>query len=291
MIDFPIVDTHVHLWDPKRLRYPWLDDLPALNRPFLLEDYREHCGVVQVERMVFLQCDCIASQFLDEVEWVTAVADGEPRIQGIVPFAPLEEGEEVRGALETLSQNPLVKGVRRLIQSEDVAFCVQPDFVRGVQLLAAYDLSFDICIKHPQLANTIRMVRQCPEVQFVLDHIGKPNIKNGLMEPWARELKELAGFPNVWCKMSGVMTEGDLDGWTREDLKPYIDQVISCFGFDRMMFGGDWPVATLAGRYPEWVEALSWALEGCTEEEKKKLFHDNAIDFYRLETREGKSKK
>jgi L-fuconolactonase len=151
-----------------------------------------------------------------------------------------------------------------------------------VQLLATYGLSFDICISHSQLANTIKLVAQCPNVQFILDHIGKPDIKNHLLDPWRAEMKTLASFPNVWCKVSGLVTEADHQQWTRDDLKPYIDHVISCFGFDRVIYGGDWPVAYQATDYPRWVETLAWAVSGCSDSELRRLFHDNAVTFYRL---------
>jgi L-fuconolactonase len=283
MITFPIVDTHLHLWDPKYLRYPWLDGNELLNQAYLLENYRKACGPVQVERMVFLQCECLPAQFMDEADWVTKLAKSDPRIRGIVPWAPLEKGEAACDDLEKLAANPLIKGIRRIIQFEpDMEFCLRPDFVKGVQALPRYGLSFDICINYTQMANTIKLVRQCPEVQFILDHIGKPDIKNHVLEPWKREIKSLAGFPNVWCKMSGLVTEADHKTWTKEDLKPYIDHVLECFGFGRVMFGGDWPVATQATEYPRWVETLEWAVKGCTEAELRQLFHDNAGSFYRL---------
>ena len=278
-----MVDTHLHVWDPKYLRYPWLDSNELLNKPYLPADYRVACGPVQVEQMVFLQCECDLSHFMDEANWVTHLAQSEPRITGIVPWAPLEKGDAVQADLEKLAANPLIKGIRRIIQFEpDLEFCLRPDFVKGVQALPEYGLSFDINISHGQMANTIKMVRQCPDVQFILDHIGKPDIKSQLMEPWKQELKVLAGFPNVWCKMSGLATEADFKAWKNEDLKPYIDHVLECFGFERVMYGGDWPVASMATTYPRWVETLAWAVSGCTETELKRLFHDSAIAFYRL---------
>ncbi len=281
MLDFPIVDTHLHVWDTGRLRYTWLDDIPKLNRPYLLDDYNEACGPVQVGKMVFLQCEC--SQYAEEADWVTALAQRDPRIEGIVPWAPLEKGAAVRAELESLAANPLVKGIRRIIQSEsDPKFCLRGDFIRGVRLLAEFGLHFEVCISHDQMAAAIRMVRQCPEVRFVLDHIGNPDIRNHVLEPWASELRELAGLPNVWCKVSGLVCQADHDRWTREDLKPYVDRVVDCFGFDRLMYGGDWPVASLATDYPRWVETLEWAVGGCSGEELRKLFRDNAVDFYRL---------
>ncbi len=284
MLDFPLVDTHLHVWDPQRLRYPWLDDIPLLNKSYLLEDYDRACGPVDVEKMVFLQAEVDFSQFQQEADWVNSLADQDSRLQGIVPWAPLELGDAARPALEKLAANPRVKSIRRIIQFEpDIEFCLRPDFLRGVQLLPEYGLNFDICIHHPQMANTIKMVTQCPDVQFILDHIGKPDIKNGLMDPWRAEIKTLSQFPNVWCKISGLVTEADHDNWTPEQLKPYIDHVIECFGFDRVMYGGDWPVAYQATEYPRWVETLEWAVEGSTVEELKKLFRDNACAFYRLD--------
>ncbi len=283
MLNFPIVDTHLHLWDTKRLRYPWLDNNPLLNKPYLLEDYRRACGPVQVEKMVFLQCECDVSQFMDEADWVTSLAAQDPRIEGIVPWAPLEKGDAARADLERLAENRLMKGIRRIIQFEpDMEFCLRPDFVKGVQALPDYHFSFDICISHIHMANTIKMVRQCPNVQFILDHIGKPDIKNQVFEPWRHEIKALAAFPNAWCKVSGLVTEADHQSWTKEALKPYIDHVIECFGFDRVMYGGDWPVAYQATDYPRWVETLAWAVSGCSNTELEKLFRANAITFYRL---------
>jgi L-fuconolactonase len=283
MPNFPIVDTHLHLWNPRYLRYPWLDDIPLLNKPYLLDDYNKATGPVQVEKMVFLQCECEPAQFMQEAAWVTEQAKIDPRIQGIVPWAPLEDGDAARPALETLAQNPLIKGVRRIIQFEpDPEFCLRPDFVRGVQALSDYGFSFDICIHEGQMANTVKMVALCPDVHFILDHIGKPQIKNHLMEPWRTEIRKLAAFPNVWCKISGLVTEADHQKWTPADLRPYIDHVIESFGFERVIYGGDWPVAFQATEYPRWVSTLEDAVAGASEREVRALFHDNAIAFYRL---------
>lgn len=284
MEKFPIVDTHVHLWHPDQLRYPWLAEVPALNRPYLLKDYTAASADLDIRSMVFVQCDTHPDDGLKETAWVTSLATTvEPRIQGIVAWAPLEEGENVAPFIEKLAENPLVKGIRRLIQSEDVDFCIQPDFVKGVQTLSRFGLSFDICIFHPQLANAIRLVQQCPQVQFILDHIGKPDIKNQLFDPWKSEIQTLAEFPNVHCKISGLVTEADTERWTSADLRPYIAHVIDCFGFDRVIYGSDWPVSTQASDYTRWVETLAEAVAGCSTEERDNLFRKNAIRFYRLD--------
>ncbi len=282
MEKIPIVDTHVHLWHPKQLRYPWLKQVPTLNKPYLLKDYSAAHENLEIESIVFVQCDVHPDDGLKETAWVTSLAAVEPRIRGIVAWAPLEEGKQVAPFVEKLAEDTLVKGIRRLIQGESVDFCIQPNFINGVKTLARYGLSFDICIFHPQLANAIRLVEQCPNVQFILDHIGKPDIKNQLFEPWKQEIKTLADFPNVYCKISGLVTEADHENWTAADLQPYIEHVVECFGFDRVIYGSDWPVSTLASDYPRWVQTLQEAVAGCTPEELKKLFHDNAIKFYRF---------
>jgi len=285
MLDFPIVDTHVHLWDTERLHYPWLEGIPALNRPFLLSDYRKACGSVEIETMVFVQCEAEFNQGMDEVGLALAMAEGEPRLEGIVAWAPMEMGAQCREYLARLvAKSPLIKGVRRLIQSEPAPeFCLRESFLECLQCLPDYGLSFDICISHEQLASTITMVRRCPDTSFVLDHIAKPDIKSGMLDPWRQELSELARLPNVVCKISGLVTEANTENWTRDDLKPYIDHVIECFGFDRVMYGGDWPVSTQATDYARWVKTLAWAVAGSSEAEKRKLFRDNAVRVYRLE--------
>lgn len=283
MPSFPLVDTHLHLWDPGRLHYPWLASVPAINRRHGIDDFRHACGAVRVAKMIFVQCECDPGQSLDEAKWVSDLAREEPRIRGIVAQAALENGDAIEPALARLAAIPLVKGIRRLLQSEsDDAFCLRPDFVRGVQLLSRHGLSFDLCVFHRQLANTIQLVRQCPGVRFVLDHIGKPDIKSGRLDPWRAELRALAALPNVWCKLSGLVTEADVARWTPSDLRPYIDHVLDCFSADRVMFGGDWPVSTQACDYPRWVATLDDALQGCSADELRRIYVRNAEQFYRV---------
>lgn len=280
---FPIVDTHLHIWDLGRIRYPWLASVPKLNKNHLIADYKRACGPVQVAKMVFVQCECDPAQAQQEAAWVSEVAQTDPRLAGIVAWAPLEKGNGAEPDLMRLADNPRVKGIRRIIQFEkDIAFCLQPEFVRGVQSLHAYGLSFDLCINHLQLPNTIRLVQQCPDVRFVLDHIGKPNIKAGLLDPWRADLRELAKLENVWCKLSGLATEADHAKWMPADLKPYIDHVMECFGAGRVMFGGDWPVSTQAVDYPRWVTTVDEALRGCSAEDLRAIYVANAEEFYRV---------
>jgi L-fuconolactonase len=284
MPSFPIIDTHVHLWDPEHFRMSWLDKNELLNKRYSVPEYREHTAGVDVEAIVYVEVGLESPCAILEPRWVVERAKEDPRIQGIVAQAPLEFGEQVRAYLEALVQiDPRIKGVRRIVQGEsDPKFCLSPRFVKGTQLLAEYGLSCDICINHKQLAATIDLVRQCPKTQFILDHIGKPNIKEHVLDPWREQIKQLAALPNVMCKVSGVATEADRDAWSIEDLRPYVMHVLESFGEDRVAFGGDWPVALLATKYDRWVKTLDALTENWKPEAKKKLFVENARKFYRL---------
>lgn len=284
MPDFPIVDTHVHLTDQNRISYSWMSDVPELDGSYSLDSYDDARGSVDVEAIVFLEVNPDDDACLSEVEWITELAAADPRLQGIVAKALVQQGAAVRPELETLASNPLVKGIRRVFGHESEDFCVQPSFLEGLRLLPQHGLTFDICTWYPHLASVLKMVEACGEVQFVLDHIGKPGIKDQLFEPWKAEIRKLADFPNVCCKISGVATEANHKNWTRDDVRPYLDHVFDCFGFDRVMFGSDWFVAELASSIPRWVETLDWAVAGCSEAELRQLYVENARTFYRLGT-------
>jgi predicted TIM-barrel fold metal-dependent hydrolase len=280
----PIVDSHVHLWDPTRFRMPWLDGNERIGKPFGLPEFREHSAGIEVEGIVYLQVEVTPPYALLEAQWVAdQPADGPP-ILGIVPWAPLEDGDRARSFLDALvAIDPRIKGIRRLYQGEpDLDFCIRPDFIRGVQILPEYGLSFDLGVFNQHLTNTITLVRACPDVSFVLDHIGKPDIKDGMRQPWQDEIRTLASFPNVACKVSGMVTEADPDAWTTADLRPYVEHVLEAFGEDRVMFGGDWPVVLMASPYRRWVESLDEITTGLSDAAKRKLWNENAKRFYRL---------
>jgi L-fuconolactonase len=241
---------------------------------------------VKVEAFVFVEVDVDPSHRPAEAQWIADLAAADPNIAGMVAAVPLERGRAIEPELDQLTRHRILRGVRRLIQDQpDPEFCIRPAFIDGLKLLARHDLAFDICIRHHQMPSVIEMVRRCPEVRFVLDHIGKPGIAAGDLEPWRRHLRELAAMPNVHCKISGVATEADHQRWTRDQLKPYIAHAIESFGFDRVMFGGDWHVCELAVTYPEWVGIVDWVVAGSSKEEKRQLFADTARRFYRLDAR------
>ena len=280
----PIVDSHVHLWDPVHFRMPWLDANGELNRPFGLGDYLEHTAGIEVAAMVYLEVDIERSYALLEAQWAVARAAEDPRLQGIVPFAPLEYGERARSFLAALSAlGPLVKGVRRLLQGEpDPDFALRPDFVRGVQILPEYGLSFDLCVRHQQLTASIELVRRCPDTNFILDHLGKPDIAHGGLDPWRAQIAELASLPNVMAKLSGMVTEADSQRWAVDDLRPFAAHLLEAFGEDRVAFGGDWPVVLQASTYRRWVETVDALIGHLSHEAQAGIWAENARRFYRL---------
>ncbi len=283
MIDFPIIDSHIHLLDQKRFGYAWAEGEPKLKRDWTVNDLANSAKPYEIEGLVFVEVDVDMPQYLDEAEWVEGLAALDRRVMGAVVCLPLERGGKIEPDMARVAKLKTVRGVRRLIQNQaDPEFVLKPDFLAAIRLLPKYNLSFDVCILHPQMPNTLAMMRQCPETSFVLDHIGKPGIKAGLLDPWRAHLREMAGLPNVVCKLSGLTTESDHDAWTRDQLKPYIDYVIECFGPDRILYGGDWPVSELAGSYLQWLATLDLATAGFSPADKRKLFHDNAIKAYRL---------
>ena len=280
MPNFPIIDSHLHLWDPRQLTYPWLT--PPLDQAFLPRDFQGATAPVQVEAMVFVECGAAPDQALKEARWVQEQAKAEPRIAAMVCHAPLEQGDRVRAHLEQLAAMKKARGARRIYQDEaEAGFCLQPDFIAGVQALPDYGLSFDMCIRHKQLQASIALADACPNTMIVLDHIAKPNIAAGLMQPWADQILQLAKRENVLCKLSGVATEAGAN-WTADTLRPYLEVALQAFGPKRLMFGGDWPVSTLAISYPTWVQILDQLLSDLSQDEQRQIYRNTAHQFYRL---------
>lgn len=284
MPDFPLIDTHVHLYDPSAISYPWMAGEPMLGTLHGSEEYTRAITPVAVDRLVFVEVDAALGQHLQEAQWVSDLALSDARIAGIVASMPLELGVACEADIAAFAAMPLARGVRRLIQGhlDEPGWCLRPDFVEGVRLVARHGLHFEICIYHPQMRDAIELVEWCPEVSFVLDHIGKPGVAAGLTEPWRDELCELARAPNVTCKLSGVVTEADHRSWKYDQVAPYIGHTLECFGFERTMFGGDWPVLSLAATYPEWVATVDRATADASTADLRKLYVDNAVRQYRL---------
>lgn len=281
-----IIDTHVHLWNPTRFRMSWLDGNTLLNRPYMIETYQEQTRELPLEGMICIECGVERSYAFLEAQWAVAQAQKDSRLQGIVAAAPVEFGLLTRAYLESLvALDPRIKGIRRNLQDEeDPQFCLSSDFIQGVQLLSVFSLSFDICIRHWQLPGVIELVRRCPDTQFILDHLGKPNVQEHLLDPWRDQLRKLASLPNIFCKISGLVTEADHTTWKPEDIAPYITLVFEVFGEDRVVFGSDWPVVLEASSYSHWIETLQTFTASLSQSAQQKFWSGNARRFYRLET-------
>jgi L-fuconolactonase len=281
MLEFGIVDAHVHLIDRSRFKYDWTEGLAPLEGDFALDDLIRQAKPYRIEGVVFVEVD--ADKPREEAEWVDGIAVADPRLKGAVVSLDLERGAAAEEDVARLAALESTRGVRRLLQGEaDPDFALRPDFLAGLKLLPKYGLSFDVCVRAPQLPMALEMARRCEDVSFILDHIGKPDIKAGPAAPWKDAISELARLPNVAVKLSGLTTEADPLEWTPAQLKPFIDWTCERFGIERILYASDWPVCRFAGDYLQWLVTLEQAVDDFTEGEKRNLFADNARRVYRL---------
>ena len=277
-----IVDTHQHLWDLDLFRYSWLDAFPALNRSFRMADYLEASRGLGVVKTVHLEADVDEPYMLAETEHLLKLADQPDNpLEGIVACGRPEKAD-FRTYLDKLAGHRKLKGIRRVLHTQPDELGQSSIFIENIAGLADYGLSFDICVLDRQLPIAIALIRRCPDVTFILDHCGVPRVKEKVLHPWREDIAELAAFPNVTCKISGLVAYADPARWTPDDLRPFVEHVLSCFGWDRVMFGSDWPVCTVSATYRRWVEALQSMTRAAEESAQRKLFHDNAVRVYRL---------
>jgi len=274
------IDAHMHFWDRSRMPYTWLHEVPSIWHRHTPENLHEEARGDLPEKIVFVEC---GAPWLDEVKYVEALAQTEPRIKAIVANIRVNEGPATSAAIAELKKHPMVRGVRHLFEHEkDLEYCARPAFLAGVRELPAAGLTFDICCKHYYLPAVIEMVRQCPETRFILDHAGKPGIKAGLLDPWREHFRALAKFPNIVCKLSGLFTEADHQHWSPDQLRPYVMHLLETFGPSRLLFGGDWPVAKLACGYLRWLEIARGFAADLPAAEQSAIFFDNAERIYRI---------
>jgi L-fuconolactonase len=279
-MSFTYIDSHVHFWDQQALPYPWLAGVPAIAGPHRPAELQHEAWPRPPAQIVFVEC---GAPGLDEVNWIEQLATQEPRITAIVAQAPMNAGAATTAAIAELRRHPLVRGARHLIQDEpDPRFCATPEFVDGVRQLGAVGLSFDLCCRHHQLPAVIELVCRCPDTRFILDHFGKPDIKAGRLDPWREHIRALAALPNVDCKLSGLITEADHAAWTIAQLRPYVEHVLATFDTSRLLFGGDWPVAKLAGDYPRWLDTARQLVSHVSPDGQDAIFAGNARRVYRL---------
>jgi len=277
-----IVDTHQHLWDKDLFHYSWLDTIPQLNRSFRMADYLAATKGLDLVKSLHLEADVDEPYMLDETRHLLALADQPDNpLEGIVACGR-PENEDFKSYLDAIGGHAKLKGIRRVLHTQPDGVGQGVTFLKNVAALPDYGLSFDICVLARQLPIAIKLISSCPDVIFILDHCGVPQVKERNLDPWRSHITEIAKFSNVSCKISGLVAYADPQSWTAEDLRPFIDHAIGSFGWDRVMFGSDWPVCTLSASYRQWVEALQAITQGAGEVNQRKLFHDNAVRVYRL---------
>ena len=277
-MNYSIVDTHVHFWDMDRFHYFWLKpEYGILYQTYLPEQIRQAMDEAGVARGVFVQ----ANHVLEENDWVLSLAETHTWIAGMVGWVDLTD-PNVGALLDRYTRNPRFKGVRHLIHEEpDDRWLLRPAVQPGLAALAERGLTYDIVAFPRHLPYLPEVVSRHPQLNFVIDHMAKPPIASGNLDDWAHGMQAVAAFPNVYCKVSGLLTEAAPGTWP-EALKPVLDIGIELFGFARLMYGGDWPVSLLASPYTEVVEATGSALAGATHTDLAKFWGDNAMRFYRL---------
>jgi L-fuconolactonase len=278
-----VVDAHVHFWDPGVLPYPWLDEIASLRRAFLPPQHAAATAGAPVERLVVVEGNCQPARAREEVRWVEALERREPRIAALVAYVDLTS-DGAAGEIEHLAAHPLVRGVRHNIQGNPSGFCLRSEFVAGVREAGRRGLTFDLCATHDQLADVLALARLCPDTALVLDHCGKPPIGDAAaFTPWAERVGELAALPQVRCKLSGLLTEAAPEWRDDEHLLPYAERVLECFGRERLLFGGDWPVVTLAGTWQEWYDFTRRFTAAWSDAERAAFYAGNAERLYGLD--------
>jgi predicted TIM-barrel fold metal-dependent hydrolase len=276
-----IIDTHQHLWDLEQFPYSWTNNQTALKRSFRMSDYFAATAGLEISKTVHLECDVDEAFMLEETRHILRLAEQPDNpLTGVVACCRPERAD-FKDYLAQIAGHPNLKGLRRILHVVPDEVSHSPAFVPNLRLLEQYGLSFDLCVLARQLPLAIRLARECPGVQFILDHCGNPQIAEDDLADWRAQLAELAGYPNVVCKVSGIVTNASA-AWTAEELRPPVEHVIACFGWERVMFGSDWPVCTLAASFKQWVEALSELTREAGAEKQRKLFQTNAERVYRL---------
>ena len=276
------IDAHQHFWIYSRAEYDWIDDsMSALRRNFVPAALEPELKSNGFHGSVAVQ----ARQTLEETRWLLDLADHSPSILGVVGWADLRS-PDIHSQLTSLTQNPKLVGIRHIVQSDpDDRFLLQPDFLRGISALEEFNLAYDILIYPKHLPVAAEFVARFPRQRFVLDHMAKPPISSGEIDSWARGIHRLASFPNVHCKLSGLVTEADWQHWQPAQIIPYLDVAFESFGPDRLMIGSDWPVCLVAAPYARTVNVVKSYLSPQTSECRDAVLGGNAQRFWSLRVR------
>jgi L-fuconolactonase len=273
----------VHFIHPERLEYPWMAEAPELRRYFGPNELQSAVGTLPVVDLVFMEVSARPEQSLLEVEWVETLMREEPRLRALVAQARLTDVKQRDRQLDALGEHPTVRGIRDIIQWEAPGYCCQPAYIEGAKIAAARGLHLELCLFPTQLEDALALVKAVPDARFVLNHCAKPGIRTKAWQPWADRIAQIAAYPNLICKISGLLTEADHASWQPHDILPYIHHVIEHFGTRRLMYGGDWPVLTLAGSYQQWFDVVALAVTGWSQSELDDFLYGNAARFYQLE--------
>lgn len=285
----PVCDTHLHLWDLSKFKLPWLtgDAVRKINRSFVMKDYLATSAGQNVTRAVYMEVNVDPSQQAAEAEYVIDLCqrDDNPMQGAVIGGSP--QSESFRPYAERFAKSQYIKGVRTVLHDADrpVGMCLQKQFVDNVKLLGDLGLRFDLCMRPSELLDAAKLVDQCPQTKFVLDHCGNLSVRNTdaeLRAKWEKGVRELAARPNVICKISGIIVTADPANWSAATLAPNINFCLDTFGPDRVMFAGDWPVCTMTAPFPDWLTALKTIVKDRPVDAQRKLFHDNAVRFYGL---------
>ena len=278
------IDAHHHLWRYSREEYGWIGPgMDAIARDFRAGDLEKEIRACEIGGTIVVQ----AQQTVAETDWLLSVAENSFVIRGVVGWAPLC-GDELGAVLEKWSSRKKLKGLRHVIQDEpDDEFILREDFNRGVRALRNTGLVYEILIYERHLRAAIAFVDRHPDQLFVLDHVAKPRIKERVLEPWRANIRELAKRDNVYCKLSGMVTEADWTRWTVHDLRPYVEVALDAFGAKRLMFGSDWPVCLVACGYQKWFDTAREFTSELSDNEKELIFGGVAAKAYSLEEAAG----
>lgn len=276
------IDAHQHFWIYSPAEYDWIDEsMAALRRDFLPEDLKPEMEGNDFRGSVAVQ----ARQTLEETRWLLELAERSPSILGVVGWVDLRS-PDIRSQLKVLARNSRLVGIRHIVQSEpDNRFLLQPEFLRGISALEEFDLAYDILIYTKHLPVAAEFVERFPRQRFVLDHLAKPPIKSGNIDSWAHGITRLAEFPNVFCKLSGLVTEADWQHWHPDQIVPFLDVAFESFGPDRLMIGSDWPVCLVAASYARTVQVVKTYLLAQKPGVREAVLGGNAQRFWRLTAR------
>jgi L-fuconolactonase len=270
-----MIDSHQHFWQLGHFDYPWMSsDLGVLYRDYLPDDLEPILAQNGVDKTVLVQ----ASNSVAETRWLLELADANPFIAGVVGWVDLMSAD-----LE-LSTHPKFKGARHLVESEPSDdWLIRPAVLSGLKKLSARGCTYDLLVHTRHLKYVPRVAETCPELQLVVDHLAKPPIAKNEINEWAHAMRPVAAFPNIYCKLSGLVTEANWTSWQTEDLRPYVDEALNLFGTDRMMFGSDYPVCLLASSYDRVLGSFQELLKDLSDPDRDKIFSRNAQRFYRLD--------